>query len=303
MRLLLIPIGLLALSLAGCADGAAPEVDDFTADDGLQATATTGIIRGIVVDTAIAPLTGVTITGDNIARSTDENGAFALADLSPGSHCLVFEKIGYHSINSCTLVEAGIEKPDLVRILMEANPDAIPYVIPFKFDGMVKCGASYIAACGVFDIVGQDVGDKFIWEQELEGAPTHITMEALWEGSQPTGSNFQLRLGHSPAGPATVDNAATGPSPQQARINATIIQAAGIGAGSDLVGRMFVWEMEGTNIEGYTGVCVPVVLTTWCHGPGVAIDQKFELFTHAFYGYEPGADWRFSEGEPPAPPA
>ncbi len=295
---------MLALALAGCADppAAQPEEDDLGLDGDYKATETTGYIRGIVVDASINPLEGVTVSGNDLLTTTNAKGAFVFPDLAPGLYCLDFDKIAYNAVRACTTVVAGVD-PELMQTRLTYNQSLAPHAEPFKFKGMVKCGLSYIAACGAADIVGQDVGDRFMARFPLERVPVYITMEAVWEGTQPTGDNFQLRLGHMPAGPDTVDATATGPSPQQAWVNETTIKAAGLGPGNDLVGRMFVWEMEGTNIEDATGVCVPVVLTTWCHGPGAAIDQAFDLYVHAFHGFTPTAEWRFSSNGDPVPPS
>ncbi len=298
----LVTLTICALALAGCSETApVPEEEDLGLDD-YQATATTGYIKGVVVDETISPLAGVTVLGpDGLTATSNELGAYGLPDLDAGDYCLMFSKIGYDSIQVCTTVVAGVE-PETLRTQMVSNPDLLPYADLLKFKGMVRCGLSYIAACGAFGIVGQDVGDRFMATFPLDTVPEHITMEAVWEGTQPTGDNFQLRLGHSPAGPATVDATATGPSPQQAWVNATTIKAVGLGPGNDLVGRMFVWEMEGTNIQQHTGQCVPVVLTTWCHGPGAAIDQAFDLYTHIFHGFAPPEDWQYTnDGDPVAP--
>ncbi len=296
-------LAVFLIALAGCADAVEPTEDELSIDEDLTASETTGVIRGVVVDTAIVPIAGVTITGEGLETVSADDGSFGFGDLDPRLHCLEFTKVGYESAKTCNTVEAGIEKPPIVRVMMTPDPSSIPYVDAYTFTGMVKCGASYIAACGAADIVGLDVGDRFMYEQELAAVPTHVTMEAVWKGTQPTGDNFQLRLGHSPAGPATVDHEVAGPSPVQTWMNETVIQDVGLGPGNNLVGRMFVWEMEGTNIQGHTGQCVPIVIREWCHGPGVAIDQKFDLYTHVFHGYAPPADWRFTDDEPPAPPS
>ncbi len=298
---------LLIASLAGCADATAPETEDeVLLDEELQATETTGVIRGVVVDATIAPIPGVTVVigSQEMQATTNENGAFGFQGLEPGFYVLEASKPGHVPVTTQAEVLAGVDTPPAIRILMEADAASVPRADLYKFDGMVKCGLSYIAACGAFAIVGIDVGDSFMATFELPSPPQHITMEALWKGTQPTGDEFQLRLGHTPAGPDTVDDTATGPSPQQAQINATVVAAAGIGAGNDLVGRMFVWDMEGTGIEENTGQCVPVpTITQWCQGPGAAIDQKFELFTHAFYNFSPDEGWQFSYDGEPVPPS
>jgi hypothetical protein len=48
--------------------------------------------------------------------------------------------------------------------------------------------------------------------------------------------------------------------------------------------------------------CLPSPLgCPW--GVGATYEQRFELFTHVFYGFEPPVGWRFSADGVPVPPA
>ena len=118
--LLLVPL------LAGCADEAAPEVDDFAQnlDQELQATEDTGIIRGVVVDFAIVPVADATVTLTGLDRSTQTNeaGAFGFDGLEPGTYFLEISKLGYNSTQASTDVEAGTDTPPVVKVRLEAAP-------------------------------------------------------------------------------------------------------------------------------------------------------------------------------------
>ena len=78
----------LALLLAGCSEPTETPDEPFDAslDDELEATAETGVIRGVVVDAAIVPVAGVTVTIDGLDQETTSNeaGAFGFDGLEPG---------------------------------------------------------------------------------------------------------------------------------------------------------------------------------------------------------------------------
>ncbi len=291
------------LLLAGCSQSApegAPE--EFALETDLAATKDTGVIRGIVVDGSVVPIVGATITVSGLERSTtsNENGAFGFADLPPGTYFLQVLQPGYAPAQSSVDVKAGVNDPPIVKVQLQRDASTSPYNSAYQFRGFMKCSLSYIALCGVSP---ESTGDKFLATFELNGAPTWLNMESVWDGTQPTGDQMNLNMGRTPAGPATTCCTAQGPSPLLVQANETVILESGIGVEGDLIGRMFSWEMEGTGIDDHTGQCVYVVLTTYCQGPGVALEQEFELFVHAFYHYAPPEDWRFtSQPDVPAPP-
>ncbi len=297
---ILLALATVLTLLSGCAEPPAePEPEDFTLNEELEATDSTGVIRGVVVDASIVPVVGATVTLEGAGRETtvDENGAFGFGDVAPGSHFLTVSKPGFHAQQAGVEVAAGVDAPPVLRIQLLRDAATAPYHAAFQFTGFMKCGLSYIALCGA---APEATGDMFLATFELDSTPDWVNVEAVWEGTQPTGDQFNLNVGATPAGPDTTFATAQGPSPLLVQANATTLAEAQVGTGADLVGRMFVWEMEGTGIDDHTGQCVPVVLTTYCQGPGAAVEQEFTLFVHAFHHYAPPEDWRFTD-DPQAP--
>ncbi len=283
--------------LSGCAQPPAEaNGDDFVLDAPLSATEDTGIIRGIVVDSSIVPVMDATISIASLDRveTSNEHGAFGFSNVPPGSYFLNVERQGFAPTQLSVEVEAGEENPPIAKVQLQRDASTTPYHTPYQFRGFMKCSLSYIALCGA-PVVDEATGDNFLATFELAGPPTWINMESVWEGTQPTGNQMNLNMGRTPAGPSTTCCAAQGPSPLLVQANATTIAESGIGTEGDLIGRMFSWEMAGTGIDDHTGMCIYVVLTTYCQGPGVTLEQEFELFVHAFYHYAPPAEWRFTE--------
>ncbi len=291
----------VATVLAGCASSpAAPVVDDFELGEDLVATKDTGVVRGVVVDNTIVPVEGVLVTlkGTGLNATTNAAGAFGFSNIDPGNYFLEATKAGFQSAQSNVEVKAAVDTPPVVRIVIEADPSTAPFVIPMTFKGHMGCSLSYIALCGL-PVISEASEDAFLATFPFDSTPQWINLESVWEGTQPTGDQMNLNMGATPAGPATTFATAQGPSPLLTTANETVLTDAGVGAGNDLVGRMFAWEMEGTGIDDHTGQCVYVVLTTYCQGPGMAIDQDFVFYVHAFYNWVPVEDWRFTrDGEP-----
>src|ERR1051326_5321282 len=88
---------LAAAVLAGCSgSGKAPAAT-------LQATPTTGILRGVVVDEAIRPLEGARVTvplaaGGDVNATTKADGAFAFDQLPPGGYVVRVHKTAFLDI-------------------------------------------------------------------------------------------------------------------------------------------------------------------------------------------------------------
>lgn len=80
----------LVVPLAGCSQGGSPDEADVNLPDlGLEATATTGLIRGVVVDEAIRPIEGAKISlqagSASQETTTTPEGAFGFDGLEPGT--------------------------------------------------------------------------------------------------------------------------------------------------------------------------------------------------------------------------
>lgn len=151
MRVFLV-CGLLALTaLAGCAEepseaGEPGEFDDL----GVEVDEDTGIILGVVVDQAIVPVEGVRVQleggGGPLETLTDADGRFVFDDLEPGSYFVTVSKPGYAGTQSSVVVEAGVEKPPVLKVQVERLFDQDPYMETLQFVGFVGCAYNFLVS-------------------------------------------------------------------------------------------------------------------------------------------------------------
>jgi hypothetical protein len=318
MRVLVV-LPLVTALLAGCSggeDAAAPEQEFL--DLGLEATPTTGIIRGIVVDEAIRPLGNVQIalrgSGQQRDSTTNPDGFFGFDGLPPGSYVLEASKLGYFAAQTSTEVVAAVAEPPIVKLLLAPDVANRPFFVLDKWDGFMECGLSVIALCGVgtgLPVVGNVTNDRFSHVLAIEsGVPLLIQSEALWDTT--TAASDQLWLWHSSADPSDGSFNGTrdayawrqGPSPLVMTSNATEIEDSEFGTKHDLYLRMFTGSIEGTrnpaDPEGcYPGSPGPDV---FCGGVGYSLAQTFTVYTTVFFGYLPPEGWMFHvDGSAPPP--
>lgn len=250
---------LVSTVLAGCAgDGGGK--DDLPAADfddlDLKATATTGIIRGVVVDEAIRPLGSVdigTTLPDGSVRNTTSNsdGAFGLDGLPPGTYFLQARKPGFVATQVSTDVVAGVAEPPIVKVLLVADPSTIPYATFLVYDAFVACSFTFpvvsFAACG---LAAEETNNAFLVEYEVDKLPTLVQSEALWETTQALGNELGLSITDFSNGPQRTVNATNGPSPIFITVNQTMAQAFNY-TGPDnntLTIRLFSTELTGTDL-------------------------------------------------------
>ena len=122
-----------ALLLAGCSSsgGGGP----VTPGD-----PSTGTLRGLVVDQAIAPIADATVTLSGGAnQTTNARGEFNFTGLQPGDYVVTVTKLGYKGAQSTTSVVAGEDEPEPVKLLLERLSVATPYVDHFKLEGFYSC--------------------------------------------------------------------------------------------------------------------------------------------------------------------
>ena len=145
LRFLLLAALLVAGSaLAGCSSTPkkAP-IDSGTAPTLSGVTATTGGIRGLVVDQAVRPIAGakVTLTG-GANKTTGPDGLFNFTGLQPGDYFVMVVKPGYKGVQAAASVVAGVADPPIIKVLLEALSSAQPYLESFKLDGFYQCASS-----------------------------------------------------------------------------------------------------------------------------------------------------------------
>jgi hypothetical protein len=216
---------MVALGLAGCAgEASGPEDEDAEEevfdDLGLEATETTGVIRGVVVDQAIRPLAGANVTltipgGGKESVRTGEAGTFGFSDLDPGTYFVAARKLGYNSTQTAVEVVAGLDDPPVTSIMLEENPAETPYVQVYSYEGFITCGVAIVVTsvgCTTVTTVANLLGDSYIWNQQLEIKPDWAQGELVWDQTQPAGGYLIWEIvpggTNSPAGYRE-----TGPSP------------------------------------------------------------------------------------------
>jgi hypothetical protein len=311
-------LALLAALLAGCAaDEAGPEAPP-------EATPTTGILRGVVVDAAIRPLAGVAVlvpVPDGAARNstTGEDGGFAFDGLAPGAYVVTARKAGYLDASVAANVTAGVAEPQAVRLQMEEDALNLPGVDSFVFEGFLQCSATALAArvaCNLGETVQPLCGtlapacsgplrnataDQFMAVHAV-GRPSvrFLQSEMVWEPASSLAASLRAITGSRDPATGEVDDHRPfeGPSPLVMPMDGGVAQGLFIGNGRDLAVRVFSGYVEGTAPP----VCLPSpVGCPW--GVGVVHEQRFSLYTHVFFGYQPPEGWQFGRDGVPPPPA
>jgi hypothetical protein len=296
---------LAATVLAGCSQKEAP------ATQTVAPTATTGSVRGVVVDAAIRPLAGALVTlrvGDQASTAnTSADGLFRFDNVPPGSQVLRAHRTGYLDVQLPVQVEAGVE-PKEVKVTLDSDPVyRKPFLQPFKFNGIMECsavvnapapaGRAAVAACA---LPGQTVGvsptqDSFIAVHTLDaGRPQFVQSELVWTPGGPLANTLLLYLderNHTAGAPTVGANgaqtgytelaSASGASPLVVHVEGPAVNR--LGRGYDLQLRVFAWFEDP----------VPV---------GAVVEQDFTLYSTAFYGFKPPVGWTFVKDQLPAVP-
>lgn len=139
----LFPVALLAaLALAGCSSG------NGGGDDIPPGDPQTGSIKGVVVDQAISPVAGatLTLTGGPDAGKTAESGSdggFNFTGLAPGDYFVSVAKAGFKGSQTAATVTAGDNDPRSIKLLLERIATATPYLDHYKLEGFYDCAFSF----------------------------------------------------------------------------------------------------------------------------------------------------------------
>lgn len=147
---------LIVTALAGCADGAESTENDE--GPGVGATATTGGIRGVVVDNAIVPIPGVSVRlqDTELATQTDQDGLFVFSGLEPGTYFVEATHPFYSTQQASTVVKAGVDRPDALRIQLTQIIFDEPQMVPLYLEGYIFCSSN--SPVGLSEECGEGVG-------------------------------------------------------------------------------------------------------------------------------------------------
>ncbi len=306
---------LLAVVLAGCSSGpsgGAGAGESLGEDVEVHVTDTTGAIRGVVVDEAIRPVAGAAVTllaEPPQAANTTDGGTFSFSDLAPGTYFLQVSRLGFASVQASAEVVAGLAEPPVVRVQLARDASQMPYTAAQSKTGYILCTTSAAAVCGAPNLVsslilcdffqvcvGDVTPDRFGLHFYFDPNATLVQAEMVWDSTQPVSPDLELSAEDLNAGsndtcpPASLSGApyteyAGGPSPVLLKTNATEIALGQVGGRCPIFYSVFSGGVGGTP-------------------GGFTVQQAFDIFTDAFYGYTPPEGWRRTvDGEPPAPPS
>jgi hypothetical protein len=280
---------LLALLLAGCSADDTPESADadelFEEGAGeleLAATATTGVIRGVVVDEAIRPLAGakVTLKGETTGEAvTGETGVFGFDDLAAGTYFLTIHKQGYADTQQSAEVVAGVAEPDVVKVLLTAQPGTLASFEVYHFAGFLECNVVipfFFFPCDlpVYGPVGNDNFDEAF---NVTGNVSWIHTSLVWKPTQPVGTELYMNVGT----PDTeIVGYTGGPSPQ----------VVDIGDEDDLeqfTDSAVVIEVSGNGEQGLAGA---------------ELQQGFDAYIVLFHNFTPPEGYAYHSDGDPVPP-
>lgn len=302
--LLLVAAALAFTTLAGCSGSGAPDPAGPGADlpDGLL------LLRGVVIDPAIRPVTGAEVSiparPGLAAVTTGEDGTFEFAT-EPGTVFVQVRRIGFLMASVQTTVEEG---GAVVQVRLEPSDELRPYAVVESFQGFLDCGVGsgpafgLTAGCSV--VLG---GTAYIlctgngpvpptgiclaqtvpyFVSAAEGANMSMAQtEVVWDPTVQGQSELLLgsyvvdRSGAIVGGVPSV----SGQSVLVRRLNETVVQDARLGAANSLA--LFV-------NPGNSGPA------------NVVVQQSYQLVHTSTFLFEPDADWTFArDGAPPVPDA
>lgn len=291
---------LLAMALAGCAEGAT-DADDADGPK-VDATETTGGIRGIVVDASIEPVAGATmqVLNTDLTTTTDEMGGFVFDRMEPGTYFVEASAPLHTTAQRSVEVEAGVREPPLVKFQLERTVTTDPYMTSLKFEGFLVCSIGHaffaseecgegVGVPGVGRVGGQENNhaqfDFFTDGPLLET----MVVEQAWDATTADNGDLFTVLATNWTCDPVCDTeggqelgSMNGGSPLHMRYDGDEVKAAA--TGPDIRFSTFTWAdwAAGTDDPSQTNV---------------VLNQQFDLFVSLFYVLPAPDDWSFLEGD------
>jgi len=175
--------------LAGCAEEAVGDADEegFLA---AHTSATTGAIRGVVVDEAIRPVSGarVHLVGTDQNVTTADEGRFAFEDLAPGVVFLEASATRHLAAQVSATVVAGKTEQVSIALPSDGLPD--PFYQTHQFQGAITFHATVAWAqvewmADTYAGVSTPACEHCVFAFESDAVPDGHVFEAVWEESTP----------------------------------------------------------------------------------------------------------------------
>lgn len=308
-----VPLALVAAMLSGCSDAPSDDGTDTAAFDDLdvQVSATTGAIRGVVVDERIRPIAGATValTG-SVERSTttDAEGRFVMSGLAPGTFFLTVTSPLHHPIQTSAEVVAGVEDPPIIRIQVERLFAQDPYTVQVVRDGFFECSQAgaglYSSSNCVYDpyrwAFGPDqpsptqpvdnvTQQEREWHADVAPGWQQLVFEMVWEPtSQGTSQNMGMVVStYKPERDGAHWFAEfEGGTPLRGQIDVGVEHESASGV-----------EPEQIPPEGMSQMSYFVSVRPDGFTPGLALNQRFTVYLTMFHFGLPPADWSMARGD------
>ncbi|HUR61550.1 MAG TPA: carboxypeptidase-like regulatory domain-containing protein [Candidatus Thermoplasmatota archaeon] len=273
-------------ALAGCsAKSASTPADELAEAAGaldVHATSTTGVIRGVVVDTAIRPIGGVRVSVQvqGVARNTTTTaaGAFGFEDLPEGTYFLQAHKRGFADTQTSAGVEAGVSDPPIVKVQMLADASTQPSFDLYHFRGFLQCNVAvplFFFPCEA-PFYGSVGNDDFSASYNVTGNVTWVHTSLVWTPTQPVGTELYMNVGTPEE---EIVGYTGGPSPQ-------VVDISGKDA-TQFEDGVVVIEVSGNGEQGLAGA---------------ELNQDFDAYVVVFHGFEPLEGYSYwKDGEPKIP--
>jgi Carboxypeptidase regulatory-like domain len=297
MRPLVAVLATFALTLAGCASSADPKAQAAEPEPdfgGVEATETTGVIRGVVVDDAIRPIQGANVSVNGLPEvvTTTAEGAFGFDGLEPGTYFLTVTRLAHTTVQTSVEVVAGVADPPIVKVNLQRIPGLEPFVDTYAFTGFLSFGAAVFATSvgtTVYGPVADALGDRSIWTLQFTQLPQWVQGELVWEHSQPAGGMLIWEMTDTSNSPAGYRETAA--SPALAYWNTTVIEdhnETTLDPERGIAYRFFGGPHPACNVIFF--------------GCGLTVQQRADAYIHNFYNFVPAEGWRFTvDGDPKVP--
>lgn len=291
---------LILLLLAGCSDGSPTDLGG-SGRPVIQLDPGTGVVRGVVVDSAIHPLQGAVVTlGVGASafepQTTKDDGAFLFTDVPEGTYFLGATHLLHMSAQATVDVVAGDADPPVVKILLERKFSQDPYSMVLQRDGFIQCGyaiSGVMSSLCVNDythFVGpytcpecEHLVDRRSADFPVEAGWQTMVFEMTWKASTATSDRMRLVISHFPRTASHWYCAGASESPLLLRMEVGV-ECEDQQSEPELVppeglpnGHLFA------AIDG-----APVAAT---------VSQAFTVYMHQFYYGSPPEGWSFVAGD------